>query len=131
MNFYGIRKVFSTIDDNQYEAIGDFWNSLSDKYGRSNLRGLGYNWTDDSIEYIIGLKSGVIKGADCFVELPDSGWVTVQGKTANLSEIYEKIYQNGVLLFEIETFDDDGNCQIMYYRWNYFINKNNSLNSSS
>ena len=29
---------------------------MSEKYGRENLRGLGYNWTDTTIEYVIGLK---------------------------------------------------------------------------
>lgn len=116
MVFNGISRVFSTVNSQQYEAIGDFWNELSDRYGRSNLRGLGYNWTADSIEYVIGLKEGIIVGANCSVDLPDSGWQVVDGKTSNLSEIYEKIYHDGVLLFEIETFDDNGTCRIMYYR---------------
>ena len=29
---------------------------LSEKYGMENLRGLGYNWDNDSIEYVIGLN---------------------------------------------------------------------------
>lgn len=116
MVFNGISRVFSTVNSQQYEAIGDFWNELSDRYGRSNLRGLGYNWTADSIEYVIGLKVGIIRDANCSVELPDSGWIVVEGRTSKLSELYEKIYQDGVLLYEIETFDDYDKCQIMYYR---------------
>ncbi len=32
---------------------------------------LGYNWTTDTIEYVIGLKHGVIENANCSVALPD------------------------------------------------------------
>ena len=116
MVFHGISKVFSTENAQQYEAIGKFWDELSQRYGRSNLRGLGYNWTADSIEYVIGLKEGIIPEANCSVDLPDAGWVVVYGRTSNLSEIYDEIYQQGVLLFEIEAFDDNGSCRIMYHR---------------
>lgn len=30
--------------------------------------------------------------------------------------LYARIYQKGALLYEIETFDDSGNCCIAYYR---------------
>ena len=43
MKFVGISKVFSTIDNQQFETIGAFWDELSKKYERSKLRGLGYN----------------------------------------------------------------------------------------
>ena len=62
---------------------------------------------------MIGRK---IDGANRSVELPDTGWATVRGKTANLGEIYEKIYQEGRLKYEIERFTDCGDCEIMYYR---------------
>ena len=39
---------------------------------------LGYNWTTDTIEYVIGLKHGVIENANCSVALPDSGWISVK-----------------------------------------------------
>lgn len=116
MKFIGISKVFSTIDNQQFETIGAFWDELSKKYGRSKLRGLGYNWTKDSIEYVIGLKEGEIEHANCSVTLPDEGWLTVQGKTSNLGKLYEKIYLNGVLQYEIETFSDHDECEIKYYR---------------
>ena len=31
-------------------------------------------------------------------------------------ELYDEIYKNGALTFEIETFFEDGSCQIWYYR---------------
>ena len=116
MLFEGIGRTFSTENDHQFETIGAFWDELASKYGRINLQGLGYGWTDRSIEYVIGLIDGKIVGADRTVELPDTGWVTVRGKTADLGEIYEIIYQEGRLQFEIERFTDSGDCEIMYCR---------------
>lgn len=116
MKFVGISRVFSTIDDQQFETIGAFWDELSKKYERNKLRGLGYNWTKDSIEYVIGLKEGEIEYANCSVTLPDEGWLTVKGKTSDLGRIYEQIYSNGILQYEIETFSDNGECEVRYYR---------------
>ena len=116
MIFTGVSKVFSTENEAQYETIGAFWDGMSEKYGLENLRGLGYNWTDNSIEYLIGLKDGIIDQADCEVELPDDGWITVCGKTAELSRIYNRIYEDGSLTYEIETFTEAGDCEIRYYR---------------
>ena len=116
MVFTGISRVFSTENENQYETIGAFWDGLSRKYGLENLRGLGYNWTENSIEYVIGLKDGIMDQADCEVILPDDGWTTVRGKTAGLSQIYDRIYEDGSLTYEIETFTEAGDCEIRYYR---------------
>lgn len=116
MKFVGISKVFSTIDNQQIETIGAFWDELSKKYGRSKLRGLGYNWTDDSIEYVIGLKEGKIEYANCSVTLPDEGWLTVRGKTSDLGKLYEQIYLSGSLQYEIEIFFEHDECEIKYYR---------------
>ena len=95
---------------------GLFWDELAAKYGRENLQGLGYGWKERSIEYIIGLIYGEIDGADRAVKLPDTGWVTVRGQTADLGKIYEKIYREGRLEYEIERFTDSGDCEIMYCR---------------
>ena len=116
MLFKGIGRTFSTENDQQYETIGAFWDELAAKYGRVNLQGLGYGWKERSIEYVIGLVDGEIGGADRTVTLPDMGWVTVQGRTADLGKIYEKIYQEGRLEYEIERFTDSGDCEIMYCR---------------
>ena len=116
MTFTGISRTFSTVGEEQYKTIGAFWDEMSAKYGLENLRGLGYNWTSTTIEYVIGLKEGAIDGADCTVQLPDEGWVTVTGKTAELSQMYNEIYQDGALKYEIETFDTDGSCEVEYIR---------------
>ncbi len=116
MLFKGIGRTFSTENDHQFEKIGAFWDELAAKYGRVNLQGLGYGWMGRSIEYAIGLIDGEIDGADRVVKLPNTGWVTVRGQSANLMEIYEKIYQEGRLKYEIERFSDSGDCEIMYCR---------------
>lgn len=116
MTFEGIGRTFSTVNDRQYETIGAFWDELSAKYGLENLQGLGYGWTEQSIEYVIGLINGKIDGANRSVELPDQGWVSVKGRTDSLSQIYEKIYQSGRLKYEIERFTDGGDCEILYLR---------------
>ena len=47
---------------------------------------------------------------------PDSGWIAVKGKTAELGLIYQEIYAKGILTYEIESFNDEGECEILYYR---------------
>ncbi len=116
MKFVGISRVFSTVNDQQYETIGAFWDELSRQYGTGSLRGLGYHWTKDTIEYVIGLKEGEIALANCAVTLPDDGWITARGKTIELDRLYAQIYQDGPLQYEIETFTDQGECEIQYYR---------------
>ena len=114
--FYGVSRTFSTKNEAQYETIGAFWDEMSKKYGMENLRGLGYGWTKDSIEYAIGLKDGFVEEDYIGICLPDGNWNTVKGRTRDLGKIYEKIYEEGSLTFEIETFTPDGECEISYYR---------------
>ena len=116
MEFKGISRVFSTVGEQQYDTIGLFWDELSALYGRENLRGLGYNWTKTSIEYVIGLITGEIDGWNACVTLPEDGWTRVKGRTEDLGEIYDNIYQDGALKYEIEMFDDSGNCVIDFVR---------------
>ena len=116
MIFNGITKDFCLTNEQQYDTIGQFWDEMSAVYGLENLRGLGYCWKDNTISYAIGLKNGSMKDCNLHIELPDADWVTVKGKTDNLKQIYDEIYKYGVLRYEIETFDEDGNCEIKYYR---------------
>lgn len=115
MKFIGIRRTFSTQNEEQYANIGLFWDEMSKRYGRNNLMGLGCNWGEDSIEYVIALKKGIIAGSNFEINLPEQ-WNIVSGKTKQLNLIYEQIYKDVPLLYEIEEFDDDGNCQIRYCR---------------
>lgn len=116
MKFYGISKDFSLVNEEQYDTIGQFWDELSLLYGLENLQGLGYSWRSNIISYAIGLKDDCIKGCNFSIELPDDGWVIVEGQTENLKRIYDEIYKYGMLRYEIETFSHDGSCTIKYFR---------------
>ena len=116
MVFNGISRIFSLTDAQQFETIGQFWDSMAMLYGLENLRGLGYHWTNNTITYAIGLKNGDIPGYNASVLLPDDGWITVNGETNCLKELYDEIYKGGRLQFEIETFYENGTCEIRYYR---------------
>ena len=116
MKFEGISRTFSTEGNQQYATIGAFWEEMSKIYGVEKLRGLGYNWTENSIEYVIGLKEGIIDGANCSVVLPDTGWSTEKGNTADLGKMDGRIYNDGPLLYEIEMFTSSGSFEVLYYR---------------
>ena len=116
MLFIGVSRDFSLYNEDQYNTIGAFWDEMSETHGLEALRGLGYRWQDGKISYAIGLKDGFIDGADFTVELPDDGWVVSKGKTDNLKQMYDEIYKDGRLLFEIECFYENGDCEIRYYR---------------
>ena len=116
MKFIGIKRTFSTINNEQYKTINAFWDEMIKKYGMENLKGLGYNWTDTTIEYVIGLKNGIIDNANCHLSLPENNWKIEKGDTDKLSSIYKEIYTDGPLKYEIETFFENGKCEIWYYR---------------
>ena len=116
MLFKGISKEFSLLNEDQYNTIGNLWDEMASIYGLENLQGLGYKWVGDKIFYAIGLKAGDIKDYNLCLELPDTKWTIVDGKTENLKEIYDAIYKSGSLKYEIETFSENGKCRIKYYR---------------
>ena len=124
MIFKGYEKHFSTVNDGQYELIGRFWDRMSAVYGRENLIGLGFGWTENEITYAIGLKNGQEPDRGCPEEnavykeipLPEDGWSTVDGRTDALSALYGGIYEDGPLTFETEEFFNDGRCRVRYRR---------------
>lgn len=116
MIFTGISKSFSLINEDQYNTIGTFWDEMERLYGLERLRGLGHRWSGNTIEYAIGWKHGNIPGHNFSIVLPDEGWTCVVGETEHLKELYDAIYQAGALTYEMETFDTDGTCKILYYR---------------
>ena len=116
MVFFGITKDFCLVNEQQYDTIGQFWDEMAKLYGLENLQGLGYRWNKRKISYAIGLKTDCIEGYNFRIELPDHNWEIVKGKTDNLKQIYDEIYRGGILQYEIETFDEDGNCEIKYRR---------------
>ena len=68
------------------------------------------------MDYAIGLKDKIIDNANVKITIPDDNWITVTGKTDDLKQIYDEIYKEGSLLYEIETFKEDGSYMIKYYR---------------
>ena len=116
MIFKGVAKEFSLENEGQYQTIGNFWDEMALLYGLENLQGLGYKWAGGKIYYAIGLKVGDIKDFNLCIQLPDEGWTMVEGETEKLREMYDEIYVSGPLTYEIETFTEDGKCQIQYYR---------------
>ena len=116
MTFCGIGKRFSLCGEEQYETIGAFWDELAAIYGLENLQGLGYGWSGDTMEYAIGLKVGEIKGCNVCITLPEQGWHRVNGRTDALRELYDEIYREGALTYEIETFCENGDCTVVYCR---------------
>ena len=91
MRFCGISRVFNLLGEQQYEAIGQFWDEMAMRYGIEKLRGLGYAWQENNIYYAIGLKDGDIEDYNLQSQLPDEGWVTVKGQTSCLKTMYDTI----------------------------------------
>lgn len=124
MIFRGFSRTFSTKNGEQYKTIGAYWDRMSALYGMDHLRGLGYDWTAESIAYVIGLKSNApfdLDEADpalCWKEvlLPDTGWTAYTGRADSLGELYDEIYRDGPLTYEIEEFAGDGSCTIRVTR---------------
>lgn len=116
MIFKGISREFSLCNEDQYNAIGAFWDEFTAIYGLENLRGLGYKWTEKTIFYAIGLKDGEISGYNLCIELADENFSTAIGETKKLKKIYDEIYKDGPLKYEIEEFYKNGKCQIKYFR---------------
>ena len=116
MVFYGVSRDFSLKNEEQYDTIGKFWDEMAEIYGLENLEGLGYNWQGSKFSYAIGLKGGIIENYNIAIELPDDNWELFEGETEKLKEIYDEIYRDGPLLYEIETFFESGKCQIKYIR---------------
>lgn len=120
MIFKGYSKVFSTLNNKQYNLIGYFWDEMILKYDIENLRGLGFNWTETTIEYVIGLKSNEkfdnLNYEWKEIELPDENWEEIEGNTNELAQIYTDIYKISSLKYEIEMFYKNETCKIMYIR---------------
>ena len=116
MVFIGKSRVFSLVQEQQYETVGQFWDEMAALYGLENLQGLGYLWQGDQFSYAIGLKHGTVPGHNVQITLPDDGWESVTGQTDRLKALYDELYRSGPLQFEIETFFQDGTCHVRYYR---------------
>ncbi|NLL00220.1 MAG: hypothetical protein GX271_06105 [Clostridiales bacterium] len=128
MQIIGIQVRFDCTDNQQFSAIGEFWNFMSFIYPKEELKGLGLNWANNSFDYVIGdfekkfdysldiIRKSYPNSKKVVIELPDHGWKVYSGKIEDIAKIYETIYKDGILDYEIEEFDDVGNCKISILR---------------
>jgi hypothetical protein len=120
---------FSCKNAEQYETIGTFWDAMAACYPLESLCGIGYGWENDTLCYLIGrIDADFPNNPDLLLHtfpqakykellLPDKGWNTYYGQTDLLDQIYDQIYQDGPLDYEIETFHEDGSCTIRIFRY--------------
>ena len=116
MEIKGIKRTFSLIGEEQYNTISAFWDEMESLYGLENLLGVGYNWQEGSMDYLIALSDGVIDGFNETLILPDDGWISRKGRTESLKALYDEIYKDGRLSYEIERFYENGECLISFIR---------------
>jgi len=127
MIFKGVRIRFDCRNNEQYSKIGEFWTYMRTEYPDYSLKGVGYNWNNDSFDYCIGdfstLDFDMDKVKECYpnpdyveITLPDNEWQVYYGRTEKLSDLYDEIYKNGALDYEIEEFFTNGDCKISICR---------------
>lgn len=129
MVFKGYQMTFSTEGNKQYETIGNLWDKFASVYGIENIRGLGFNWSSTTIDYCFGFVEDLsveeyverLEVVNTFaekpfrfntIELPDENWVNFKGETEKLDVLYDRVYKDGQLDFEIERFDSNGKADI-------------------
>jgi len=129
MIFKGIKVTFSTENGRQYIDIAKFWDTMEKHYDVDRLSGLGLNWTKNTMDYIIGFRDNsmtnevlkVIKpyytSAEYVIKLlPNRDWKKYKGHVSKIKETYSEIWKAGAVKFEIETFDKDGNMELLIHR---------------
>jgi predicted transcriptional regulator YdeE len=128
MTFKGIQIRFDCAGNQQYEAIGGFWDCMTGLYPGCALKGVGYNWSNDCLDYAIGgfgdethydetaLRERFPNAKYMEIQLPDSGWQVFHCELDRLSDLYNEIYKDGALLYEIEEIQPNGHCVISIIR---------------
>ena len=129
MIFKGVSRVFPLKDNEMYKGISEFWETMERYFYLDKLIGLGLNWTEDSMEYIIGFTDNSMRKKDTerikkiypdaeykVVLLPKRGWREYKGNTADIQNMYDAIWKDGNLTYELETFTDDGKCTLRINR---------------
>lgn len=133
LTFIGIGRKFSIIGEDQYNTIGRFWDLMSKFTNKDDLIGFGCNWTKTDMEYYIGfiydvdyadilnnLNSKMKNLKIAKFKLGTNDWNLYEGKTKNISKMYDFIWTDKVVTSELEFFTNDGNCYLL-------INKTNDI----
>jgi len=124
MKFTGYGRSFSTVNNQQFDEIGKFWDEMSEIYGRNNLIGLCCHFTKISLMYYIGLKDNSKMQNHTnydFIScsLPDDNWNSYFGYTDIIDSLYKNlICKDNVnpIVYELEELFDDGTCVIKVHR---------------
>jgi hypothetical protein len=97
-------------------------------FPKVDLKGVGCNWENDSLDYIIGdfIEITGLNMCDiniiypmaryAEIELPDDGWRIYHTTLDKLQSLYEEIYKDGALKYEVEEISQNGNCKISIFR---------------
>ena len=128
MTVCGVQIRFGCANGEQYDAIGEFWDSMRLCCPETELIGVGYGWQNDTFLYLIGTENGVPDGTEkkiaarfpgavsTGIRLPDKGWKTYIGSADTLDVLYAEIYKDGALEYETEEFKPDGTAMIRVWR---------------
>jgi len=91
MKIKGIKRTFSTNNNNQYKTISSFWDEYCLKYQLEDLIGIGFNWTSSTIDYMIALKDKDIDEYNFELDIDKNvNWQTKSGQTKELDKLYMK-----------------------------------------
>lgn len=132
MKFTGVKVTFSTTNNEQFEAIGDFWRVMRELHPQSSYMGLGHNWRGNHFDYAIGermtarevtsatfdmneVKKYFPTAEIVTVDIPDKDWEAHWSSIENLSVAYGEIWSAGTIDFEIEEFNR-GQVRILVHR---------------
>ena len=128
MIFKGVKIRFDCKNNQQFTGIGEFWKHMRDLYPNDSLKGVGCNWDNDCLDYIIGdfvtaRNYNMCATIECYpnaeyveIDLPDKGWQIYHCRINELASLYDEIYKDGALDYEIEEIDAYGNCKISILR---------------
>lgn len=129
MTLDGINVKVSIENKEQYDSLNQLWTILEQYYDCEDIFGLGYGWDNDSMNYLIGINRGMINenalkeikeefpsAENKRITVPTDGWKTYRGSTWELQDLYSIIWEEGEVIYELESFTNDGKCKILIYR---------------
>lgn len=128
MKIFGIMTLHSLKNKAQYKTIAQLWDIFEKLFPVESIVGVGLNWTDESMEYFIGIKKIISRDIqnEILKKIPNAifSWYDIEnisnmevyrGNYSTLQSDYEKIWRKKVIQ-EIETFQKDGNYIIYIKR---------------